>query len=98
MDVSLATLLIVGYLAGGLITLGLCIKSLLNIRQLVNYQNINLLSIRPDLKRYLILKPIFWPYFFATEKILLNVCQNFSLDIMVMNTYFQNYKIYKLVF
>lgn len=84
MDISLATLLIVGYLAGGLITLGLCIKSLLNIRELVNYQNINLLSIRPDLKRYLILNRFFGHIFLLLKKVLLNVCQNFSLDIMVM--------------
>lgn len=68
MDVSVGEFLVVLYVVGGLITLSYSIKSFLNFQRFNTYYNQDLLLKRPDLKRYLILKPIFWPYFFVTEK------------------------------
>ncbi|MGC3903848.1 hypothetical protein ACPV5X_17275 [Legionella pneumophila] len=68
MDVSVEEFLLVLYVVGGLITLSYSIKSLLNFQRLKVYYNRDLLLKRPDVKRYLILKPILWPYFFVTEK------------------------------
>lgn len=53
---------------------GLCISSFgsiqcfLNRNDLKKNMDIDLFQTRPDLKAYLILKPIFWPYFFIAEK------------------------------
>lgn len=63
MDVSVGEFLVVLYVVGGLITLSYSIKSFLNFQRFNTYYNQDLLLKRPDLKRYLILKPIFWPYF-----------------------------------
>ncbi|RMW99893.1 hypothetical protein [Legionella jordanis] len=68
MDVSVEEFLVVLYVVGGLITLSNSIKSLLNFQRLKTYYDSDLLLKRPDVKRYLILKPILWPYFFVTEK------------------------------
>ncbi|HHT9859009.1 TPA: hypothetical protein ACT9JI_001805 [Legionella pneumophila] len=68
MDVSVEEFLVVLYVVGGLITLSYSIKSLFNFQRLKSYYNRDLLLKRPDVKIYLFLKPIFWPYFFVTEK------------------------------
>ncbi|HAT1821668.1 TPA: hypothetical protein ACG3OA_002871 [Legionella pneumophila] len=68
MDVSVEEFLVVLYVVGGLITLSYSIKSLFNFQRLKSYYNRDLLLKRPDIKIYLFLKPIFWPYFFVTEK------------------------------
>jgi hypothetical protein len=68
MDVSIEEFLIVLYVVGGLISLSSSIKSFLNFQRFKTYYNSDLLLKRPDIKRYLILKPILWPYFFVTEK------------------------------
>lgn len=68
MDVSVKEFLITLYIVGGLITLSYSIHSFLNFQRLKLYYNNNLLLKRPDIKRYLILKPLLWPYFFVIEK------------------------------
>ncbi|CAM2763304.1 Uncharacterised protein [Legionella steigerwaltii] len=58
MDVSVKEFLITLYIVGGLITLSYSIHSFLNFQRLKLYYNNNLLLKRPDIKRYLILKPL----------------------------------------
>ena len=67
---------------------GLCISSfgsiqcLLNRNDLKKNMDIDLFQTRPDLKAYLILKPIFWPYFLLLKKALLSEFLNCFLSIM----------------
>ncbi len=75
MDVSVKEFLITLYIVGGLITLSYSINSFLSFQRLKIYYNNDLLLKRPDVKRYLILKPFLWPYFFVIEK---NPIERFS--------------------
>lgn len=68
MDVCVKEFLIMVYIVGGLITLSYSINSFLSFQRLKIYYNNDLLLKRPDVKRYLILKPLLWPYFFVIEK------------------------------
>lgn len=68
MDISLTALLLAFYVAGVLVTL---IESVKHYRRFIlirNRSSHDLLHLRPDIKRYLLKKPLLWPYFFLTEK------------------------------
>lgn len=43
-------------------------RSFLNFQKLKRTVNVDIFAGRPDMKFYLIAKPIFWPYYFVTEK------------------------------
>ncbi|CEG59312.1 hypothetical protein [Legionella fallonii] len=68
MDVSVKEFLIMVYIVGGLIALCYSIHGFLSFQHLKKYYNNDLLLKRPDIRRYLILKPLLWPYFFVIEK------------------------------
>ncbi|WP_133137990.1 hypothetical protein [Legionella rowbothamii] len=56
------------YVAGLFMSILGSIQSLLKYNEVKRTMDIDVFQIRPSLKSYLILKPIFWPYFFITEK------------------------------
>lgn len=39
-----------------------------NLQEMYKNRSVSIFKLRPDLLRYLMLKPAFWPYFFITEK------------------------------
>lgn len=68
MSLELLHWLIVIYVAGMLICSLGSIQFLVQRYEIKKTMDIDLFQTRPDLKSYLFLKPIFWPYFFVTEK------------------------------
>ena len=59
---------IVIYIAGVLVCSLSCLQFMFYRSQLKKNRGIDLFQTRPDLKRYLILKPFLWPYFVITER------------------------------
>ena len=56
------------YVAGLFMSILGSIQFLLNCNKAKKTMDIDVFQTRPSLKLYIILKPIFWPYFFVTEK------------------------------
>ncbi len=68
MSLSIVDIIVVVYLIGGLVRLMHSLKAFDNFQRLKNQGNFDILAKRTDVKRYLILSPILWPYYFITEK------------------------------
>ena len=61
-------LFVVFYIAGFIIQLNASISCFNGLQRLKQESGTDIFEIKPGMKRYLILKPIFWPWFFLTEK------------------------------
>ena len=72
------------YVVGFIISLVSSVQCFLKYSDLKQNMGIDLLKIRPGMKFYLILKPIFWPLYFFIEKVLLNGYRRYFLNITVM--------------
>ena len=62
------SIFLVLYLTVFLIEINSSISCFNNFQRMKQATGTDLFEIKPQMKRYLILKPIFWPWFFVTEK------------------------------
>ncbi|USQ15529.1 hypothetical protein J2N86_16010 (plasmid) [Legionella lytica] len=68
MSLELCHWILALYVAGLFMSILGSIQFLLNRNEIKKTTDIDVFQTRPSLKLYLILKPIFWPYFFVAEK------------------------------